>query len=165
MSTSDSIALRIKTFSFDRLQLLMLLLTIAGLAVSSYLMWGYTTPGASLACGGSQGCETVKNSVYANLMGIPLPVTGLIFYSGLLLLLLAQNQTLISVKGWSPYVALASFGLSFTGVLYSAYLTYIELFVIDAICRWCVMSAIIMVAIFLISIFNLRSNNQLYTEG
>jgi len=129
-------------------------------------MWGYTVPGATLSCGGSTGCETVKDSVYANLAGIPLPVLGLISYAAVLILLLIQHQPAISKRGWSPYVALAIFGISLAGVLYSAYLTYVELFVIYAICRWCVASATIMVAIFVLSIFNLRNNQSYYmTEG
>jgi uncharacterized membrane protein len=130
---------------------LMILLTVAGLGVSAYLMWGYTTPGVTLACGGSSGCETVKNSVYASLLGIPLPVMGLAAYTALLLLLLVSNR----LMAWTAYIALAIFGISLVGVLYSAYLTYLELFVIEAICRWCVASAIIMAVIFGLSTLNL----------
>ncbi len=161
----SAIAARLKLITVDWVQALMLLLTLAGLGVSLYLMWGYTAPGATLACGGSHGCETVKNSMYANLMGIPLPSLGLVSYLGLLVLLLAQNQPAVRNRGWSAFIALAIFGLSLIGVLYSAYLTYIELFVIYAVCRWCVASALIMVAIFILSIFNLRNNNQSYVEG
>lgn len=162
----STITNRLKLISVDWLALLMVVLAIAGLGVSAYLMWGYTVPGATLSCGGSTGCETVKDSVYAKLAGIPLPVLGLISYAALLMLLLSQGQPAISKRGWSPYVALAIFGISLAGVLYSAYLTYVELFVIYAICRWCVASAIIMVAIFVLSIFNLRSNQSYYmTEG
>jgi uncharacterized membrane protein len=134
----------------------MILLTIAGLGVSAYLMWGYTVPGAELACGGSHGCDEVKNSVYANLMGIPLPVVGLVSYSTILVLLALQSWFSVGEQNWPAYIALAIFGISFTGVLYSAYLTYLELFVIYAICRWCVASAIIMVGIFILSILNLN---------
>jgi uncharacterized membrane protein len=138
----------------------MLALAIGGLGVSAYLMWGYTVPGASLACGSSYGCEAVKNSVYASIMGVPLPVIGLACYLILLLLLVIQSQAVVSAGDWSPYIALALFGLSLAGVLFSAYLTYLELFIIYAICRWCVASAIIMAAFFLLSIFNLRYSNQ-----
>ncbi len=162
MSANSVVTDKLKFNSFDWPRQLMILLTLAGLGVSAYLLWGYTTPGASLACGDSHGCEAVKNSVYANIMGIPLPISGLFFYSALLLLLIAQNQTTISYKGWSPYIALAAFGFSLMGVLYSAYLTYIEIFVINAICRWCVASATITLIIFFLSIFNLRSSNQYY---
>lgn len=148
----------------DWLRLLMLGLTLAGLGVSAYLMWGYTVPGATLSCGESSGCETVKNSPYANLAGIPLPVMGLMMYFGLLGLLVAQGHSAVTRRAWSPYVALAIFGLALAGVLYSAYLTYVELYVIYAICRWCVASAVIMTLIFALSIFNLR-NTQSYSTG
>jgi uncharacterized membrane protein len=160
----SAITTRLKLFNHDWLALLMMFLGLAGLGVSAYLMWGYTVPGATLSCGGSSGCDTVKDSVYANLAGIPLPVLGLASYAALLVLVGLQGQPAIRGRGWSPYLALGIFGISLAGVLYSAYLTYIELFVIYAICRWCVASAFIMVAIFVLSIFNLR-NNQSYTEG
>jgi uncharacterized membrane protein len=159
------IAARLKQITFDWLYALMIILSLAGLGVSLYLMWGYTAPGATLACGGSHGCETVKNSIYASLLGIPLPTLGVLSYVALLGLVVGQHQATVINRGWSAHFALAIFGLSLMAVLYSAYLTYIELFVIDAICRWCVASAIIMVAIFLLSIFNLRNNNQTYIEG
>lgn len=162
MSIITTITARLKFVTFDWLYLLMILLTLAGLGVSAYLMWGYTTPGASLACGSSHGCDAVKNSTYANLAGIPLPLIGLVSYLSLLLLLVIQNQVATSHRSWSPYIALVIFGLSLAGVLYSTYLTYLELFVIYAICRWCVASAIIIVAIFILSIFNLRHSNQSY---
>ena len=166
MSAISAITTRLKFIPLDGFSLAMVLLTLAGLGVSGYLMWGYTAPGASLACGSSHGCDTVKNSVYANMMGLPLPLIGLISYLALLLLLIAQNQAAVIARGWSPYIALAIFGVSLAGVLYSAYLTYLELFVIYAICRWCVASAVIMVAILFLSISNLRNSNQAYTiEG
>lgn len=157
MSTT---VVKLKTFSLDWLQLLMILGAVAGLGVSIYLMWGYTVPGATLSCGGSSGCETVKNSEYARLVGIPLPILGLLSYLALLVLVAAQNYPATVRHGWSPHLALAAFGVSLIGVLYSAYLTYVELFVIYAICRWCVASALIMLSLFLVSIFNLRNSNQ-----
>lgn len=161
----NGLSIRLKTISLDGLRLLMVLLAVAGLGVSAYLMWGYTVPGATLSCGGSSGCETVKNSAYSAVLGIPLPVIGLVSYTVLLVLILAQEHPAVVERAWPPYVALAIFGISLIGVLYSAYLTYLELFVIYAICRWCMASAVLMVAIFFLSIFNLRTDNQsLLTE-
>ena len=149
--------IKLKIFSIDWLHSALILLTLGGMGVSAYLMWGYTVPGAALACGQSHGCETVKNSVYANLLGVPLPVIGLATFLIIFILLILQKQHNIQARGWQPYIVLALFGISLTGVLYSIYLTYLELFVIYAICRWCVASAIIMTAIFALSIFNLRT--------
>ena len=60
--------------------------------------------------------------MYANLAGIPLPALGLLSYISLLILLIVQGGAVISARGWSPFVALAIFGISMAGVLYSAYL-------------------------------------------
>jgi uncharacterized membrane protein len=95
-------------------------------------------------------------------MGIPMPTLGLISYLVLLGLLAVQPQVALKKQAWTPYIALAIFGISLAGVLYSAYLTYLELFVIYAICRWCVASAVVMVALFILSIFNLHTYNQSY---
>jgi uncharacterized membrane protein len=151
----STLTARLKLISVDWTYWLMVLLTVAGLSVSAYLMWGYTTPGVSLACGDSSGCETVKNSVYASLMGIPLPLLGLGAYSAILFILILHGRFVAYGSGWSAYTSLALFGVSLTGVLYSAYLTYLELFVIEAICRWCVASAIIIAAIFVLSTLTL----------
>lgn len=136
----------------------MVLLAVAGIGVSAYLMWGYTAPGATLACGGSGGCEAVKNSEYASLLGIPLPLFGIISFCAILALLVVQYW---QSDHFSAYSALAVFSITLAGGLYSAYLTYVELFVIYAICRWCVTSAVIMLTLFVLSIFNLRNQNQL----
>ena len=156
----SALATRLNLVFLDWLRLMMILLALAGLGVSAYLMWGYTVPGATLSCGASSGCEAVKNSEYSSLLGLPMPAIGLLTYGFLLLLIITQSHATIVARGWSAYFALAVFGISLTGVLYSAYLTYLELFVIYAICRWCVASAVIMVAIFLLSIFNLQNSNQ-----
>jgi uncharacterized membrane protein len=153
----SAITTRLKLIHLDWLTRMMIMLAIAGLGVSAYLMWGYAVPGATLSCGGSSGCDTVKDSIYANLAGIPLPVLGFVSYLTLLVLLVFQRHAAVSKREWSPYVALALFGISLGGVLYSAFLTYIELYVIYAICRWCIASAIIIVALFILSIFNLKS--------
>jgi uncharacterized membrane protein len=54
------------------------------------------------------------------------------------------------------YIPLAIFGISLIGVLYSAYLTYLELVVIYAICKWCISSAIIITVISLLSLVDLK---------
>ena len=160
----SAITAKLKLVAVDWVQFFLLLLSLGGLAVSAYLMWGYTVDDAVLACGGSHGCDTVKNSIYASFMGVPLPVIGLSTYLVLLILLIGQNQTVTGQKGWSTYIALTIFGISLTGVLYSLYLTYLELFVIYAICRWCVASATIMSAVFFLSLLNLHNRNESFTS-
>jgi uncharacterized membrane protein len=139
---------------------LMVLLALVGLAISAYLMCGYTAPNATLSCGGAHGCDTVKNSVYASVAGIPMPLLGMVAYLSILALLILQGQPLAAVHKRLPYIGLALFGLTLVGVLYSAYLTYLELFVIYAICRWCVTAALVMASLFVLSIFNLQHLNR-----
>lgn len=108
-----------------------------GIAVSGYLTWVHYS-GAFALCTGLGGCEQVQTSRYAWVAGLPVALVGLAGYLALFGLglwrALAGAQT--------PYpVSLALFGGALFGVLYSAYLTYLELFVIGAICPWCVTSA------------------------
>jgi uncharacterized membrane protein len=129
------------------------LLSLAGMGVSAYLTWTHLAH-QSVACGQSQGCDIVQQSVYSEIAGFPVALLGLIAYTALFLLTLLQDRV---PNPWGDYVPLAIFGISLVGVLYSAYLTYLELFVIHAICRWCVSSAVIITAILLLSLPDLRA--------
>jgi uncharacterized membrane protein len=129
------------------------LLSLAGMGVSAYLTWTHLAH-QSVACGQSQGCDIVQQSVYSEIAGFPVALLGLIAYTALFLLTLLQDRV---PNAWGDYVPLAIFGISLVGVLYSAYLTYLELFVIHAICRWCVSSAVIITAILLLSLPDLRA--------
>jgi len=129
------------------------LLALAGMGVSGYLTWAHLAH-QSVACGQSQDCDIVQQSVYSEMGGVPVALLGLVAYTTLLLLVVLRGRLPME---WDSYIPLALFGISLVGVLYSAYLTYLELYVIYAICRWCVSSAIIITAIFLLSLFELRA--------
>jgi uncharacterized membrane protein len=132
---------------------LMRLLSLAGMGVSGYLTWTHLA-NASVACGTSQSCDIVQESVYSTIGGIPVALLGLLAYVALLALSLLRGH---SPESLDEYIPLAIFGVSLIGVLYSAYLTYLELFVIYAVCRWCVSSAIIMTLIFILSLPDLKA--------
>ena len=94
-------------------------------------------------------CEAVQTSPYAELLGVPVSIWGLLGYLALLALYLVKRNNWANL-GW---VARQLFFLTtLIGVLYSAYLTYLELFVIHAICPWCVASAVVMTALFVLAI-------------
>jgi uncharacterized membrane protein len=127
-------------------------LALVGLFVSLYLALyklGYI--GALTCSVGS--CETVNTSKWALFMGIPVAIWGLAYYTALLLAAVAGLQERLAD---SPTPALVLTLLAGWGVLFSGYLTYLELFVIHAICQWCVVSACIVVAIFVVSALDLR---------
>ena len=136
---------------------LMRLLALAGLGVSGYLTWTHVANQA-IICGGSQDCDIVQQSVYSEILGVPVALLGLLTYATLLIMTLLRGRLSQDLEA---YVPLAVFGISLTGVLYSAYLTYLELYVIYAICQWCVSSAIIITAIFLLSLPDLRAGADL----
>lgn len=128
-----------------------LLLSLFGLGISTYLSYKYLTHSTIVCFGGAKGCETVQFSPYAYVFGIPVPLLGVAGYLLLFLLSLVRLWGGTS-KSQKILAGQALFASSLVGTLYSAYLTYLELFVIYAICTWCVLSAIIMTLIFLLSI-------------
>jgi uncharacterized membrane protein len=102
-------------------------------------------------CRGVGDCEAVNSSVYAQIGGIPIALLGLGAYLAILALLVLEAR--ISVL--HDYAPLAIFGLALTGTLYSAYLTYVELFVLHAVCPYCVTSALLITGIFILSVVRL----------
>lgn len=134
-----------------RLRWFSLFLAILGLVVASYLVYIKFNPASSL-CTGVGGCASVNASIYSDLMGLPVAAYGAAAFAFLLGVLFFETRSDL-LRAWGP---LAVFGVALAGTLYSAYLTYIEIVVIKAICPYCVTSAVIMTLIFLVSVFRLR---------
>lgn len=126
-------------------------LAVLGLLDSLYLSW-VKVAGATAACAGIGDCESVNNSRYAEIYGVPVAILGAGLYA--LILLLLGSEGLVPERRES--VKIMVFGLSLGGVLYSAYLTYLEVAVLRAICPFCVVSAIVLVALLGISVVRLR---------
>jgi uncharacterized membrane protein len=128
------------------------LLALGGLLISAYLtMYKVGMLGAIQCTIG--GCEKVQSSRWATFLGLPVSAWGLGAYVTLLVIAMLGVQPRFARERW---VALALFGLSAVGVAFSAYLTYLEAFVIHAWCQWCVISAILITLIFLLSLPGLR---------
>ncbi len=127
-------------------------LALCGLGVATYLALyklGYI---GTLACGAG-GCETVQLSKWATLLGLPVAVWGVGFYVALFAVaLLGTTERFVD----APWVSHALLALTGWGVVFSAWLTYLELYVINAICIFCVVSAFLVAIIFLVSIFEWR---------
>jgi uncharacterized membrane protein len=119
-------------------------LAAAGLAVAGYLTYARYA-GTPITCT-TGGCEAVQESSYATVAGLPVPVLGLIGY-GLLAVTACSAEDLARAAGAA--VALAAF-------VFSAYLLYVQLAMIEAVCDWCVASDAIVTAIVPFAILRLR---------
>ncbi len=128
------------------------LLSLLGLLVSAYLYLYKIGRIGTLACG-SGGCETVQTSAWSRFAGVEVALIGVLGYAALLLVSLVSLQPGLAGRRW-PAVVLA--GLAAMGVCFTAYLTYLEVFVIHAICRWCLGSAGIILSIFIAAVLELR---------
>lgn len=127
-------------------------LSLLGIFISGYLALyklGYL---GVIQCG-TGGCETVQASRYAYFLGFPVAVWGIGAYAALFAIAMLGVQPRWTNARW---VAVGLFALAGVGVLFSAYLTYLEAAVIHAWCRWCVASAVLITLIFLLTIPGLR---------
>lgn len=130
-----------------RLKLAIIVLAVAGIIVATYLTYNHLTDSFFL-CSETGGCSTVRSSRYSELAGVPVAVLGLLGYGAVLAAEIYGNAG----RARAALANLVTFGLTSIGMLYSIYLTYLELFVIGAICPYCVASAIIMTALFVIAL-------------
>ena len=128
------------------------LVALAGLFVATYLSLyklGYI---GTLACSVGS-CETVQLSKWATLFGMPVAVWGVVFYVAVLAVSLAGLSAPLADSRRMSQLLVVMTGF---GVLVSVWLTWLELFVIHAICTYCVISAILVTILFVISLLDLR---------
>jgi uncharacterized membrane protein len=117
---------------------------LIGLGIAIYLTIVHYA-GGSPVCAIAHGCSVVQHSDYAAVAGIPVAVLGLGGYLAILASLLRDDET---ARTATAFLALAGLG-------FSAWLTYVEVGVLDAICIWCVGSAICMAALAALSVTRL----------
>jgi uncharacterized membrane protein len=153
------------------LRMVLGVLSLLGLLVAVYLALYETGLSGSLVCPNT-GCEEVNQSAYVGMFGIPIGVLGVIGYSIILIVELGWTTRRWVAGGvsrrppdWArqmPWaynvlsripVGLVLVGLAAFGFLFSLFLTYLELFVIRAICTWCVISAGLMTTILALALW------------
>jgi uncharacterized membrane protein len=108
-------------------------LALAGIAIAGYLTYVHYA-GVDSVCAIAHGCEKVQTSEWSKLAGVPVALLGLLGYVGILGATVRDGEA----------GRLAAVGLALTGLVFSGYLTYREIWTIDAICIWCVASAIVL---------------------
>jgi len=117
----------------SRLRIACAAVAAAGLAIAAYLTIAHYA-GADPVCAVAHGCATVQQSGYAELAGVPVAVIGLLGYVAILASLARDGE---AWRTATAFLALGGFG-------FSAWLTYVEVVRLDAICIWCVGSAVCM---------------------
>ena len=118
--------------------------SLLGVLVAGYLWWAHAA-NADIPCGASRGCDQVAASPYSRFLGVPVAAYGMGLY--LLLVGLTFARTLASDPARDRRLLALIVLLSAAGTLASLYLTYLELFVIRAICRWCVASQLLILGV------------------
>jgi uncharacterized membrane protein len=123
-------------------------LAIAGMGVAAYLTYSHYA-NQPIACAGLSGCQAVENSDYSTIIEIPVALLGTLFCAALLALVLARAIRLPLAEEWA---SMAAFSMTLAAVAFAAYLTYIELFVLEDICIWCASFAGIIAVAWLITV-------------
>jgi len=121
------------------------ILAVLGVAVSAYALWQHFAPFGSGFCNVSSriSCDLVNKSAYSEIVGIPISFVGIIGYTLLAGIAIAMLVRPSLVAMLFPWLLAAAIG----GLGFSLYLTYVELFVIGAICVLCVTSQVLMLSI------------------
>jgi uncharacterized membrane protein len=133
----------------NKVNRLILSITAAiGLFTAIYLTIAKLANSQEMCIEGFGDCWTVNNSIYSELFGIPIALFGAGAYVSILVLLWLETRN----SFWKSNSPLLLFGITLLGVLLSGYLTYIEIAVIEAICPFCVLSAIAMVLLFIFNV-------------
>jgi uncharacterized membrane protein len=109
-----------------------------GIGIAAYIAIEAAGGEAPICVAGGSGCKTVAESSYSHLLGVNIAVFGIVGYVLLLATALLRGDA----------ARMAGFGLSLAGFGYSVFLTYVELFKIEAVCQWCVASAVLMTILF-----------------
>jgi uncharacterized membrane protein len=138
-----------------RLRVAAIVLAVIGTAIGTYLTYVHYA-GINPVCSIAHGCVKVQTSEWSKVRGVPVALIGLIGYVLIL-------GSLLFLPGDAGRIASAA--LSLFGFMYSAYLTYREIFSIHAICQWCVMSAITLTLLAIVTTWRLLRSPTLGGDG
>jgi len=127
--------------SEDTLRRAVAFVAALGVGVATYIAIAESGGGSPVCLAGGTGCKTVAESSYSHVAGVNIAVFGAIGYLLLLATAFFANDA----------ARFGGFAVSLGGFGYSIFLTYIEIFKIEAICQWCVASAVLMTILFLLN--------------
>lgn len=141
--------------------------TIAVLALlggldSVYLLLAKTGLIGGLSCTISHGCDMVNSSSYSEFFGIPVAGIGFVGYVGLFMLAIVGIQPRWLEDSLPDRLVSLFAGV---GVVFTLYLTYAEIFILGAICQWCVVSQLLILGIFVLSLIGVLKGREGVAAG
>ncbi len=136
-----------------RIIIAMMLLGLIGASDAGYLTAKHFL-GTPVPCAIVNGCETVLTSSYAIILGVPAALLGVIFYLSILIL------SILALDTQSERVVKLLMHLPWAGLLASLYFVILQVFVIHALCAWCLFSALTSTTLFILGQIVLRKMNQ-----
>ncbi len=152
-----------RAISHNWLRILGIILAIAGLGIAAYMSYAELT-GQETSCPGRTGegivggpgtlavdCGFVQNSIYARAFGIPVALLGMGGYLAILAIWVLEDR----IQLLRDFGHMLVFGMALFGFLFSAYLTYTELFIMYTVCTWCLASAVAMTLVFIVAVARL----------
>lgn len=140
---------------------LQIIFSLLGLTDATYLLIIKFTEIKSLCIPSIGDCWSVNNSVYSEWHGIPLSAFGMLAYLSILFILILGPRLPILKNNGHIFI----FGITLAGFLFSIYLTYLQFFVLKAICPFCILSAITMTTVFILSTIQFsRKQKELFAE-
>ena len=131
-----------------RLRAAIALLALVGIGIAGYLTYTHYADSGVFCIAGGGGCEKVQRSRYAELAGVPVALLGLGAYVALLVSALVPGRT----------AAAAGAVVALVGAIFSAWLLYAQLALIDAVCQWCVANDVVITLAAVASVIRLRQS-------
>jgi uncharacterized membrane protein len=126
------------------LRITSVLLALAGVGAAGYLLW-VRQAGSALICS-TGGCETVQSSPYADVLGVPVALLGLVGYLALVVTALFRSES----------AQFANTALALAAAVFSTYLLYVQVGVIGAVCDWCVVSDVIVTVLAILALLRMK---------
>ncbi len=106
-----------------------------------------------IPCGIVQGCDIVTTSAYSEIVGVPVALLGALYYLAIIVL------TIIALEKQRPALLRLISYFTWSGLIASAYFVFIQLFILKAICLWCIGSAVTSTALFVLGLFVIKLLN------
>ncbi len=128
-------------------------LALLGALDATYLLLGKLGVIGGLECSISHGCDRVNTSSYSDFLGLPVAGIGLVGYLALFAIAVIGQQPRWIGERWPDGLLALVSGVA---VAFTLYLTYAEIFILDAICQWCVVSQITILAVFVLALVGLK---------